>query len=73
MDTLDCVCVCVRGFYGTSVTLAASVLHHAEWVLVGKHEGDKYAGTHLCSIPHDKNKSLESSSEARQQQPQYIV
>lgn len=41
------ICMCHGGFYSTSVTLAASILHHVEWAIVGKCEGGKYAGTHF--------------------------
>lgn len=80
MDTLVWVCVswyaCVSdfgGFYGTSVTLAASAQHHSEWVLVGRYVGGKYTETHFYRIPRDPNKGLESRLEARRQQHQYIV
>ncbi len=78
------VCVCVRvcvswyacvsdleGFYGTSVTLAASAQHHSEWALVGRYVGGKYTETYFYRTECDPNKGLESSLE--QQQHQYIV
>ncbi len=84
MDKLVCVCVCVcvcvswyacvsdlEGFYGTSVTLAASAQHHSEWALVGRYVGGKYTETHFYRTECDPNKGLESSLE--QQQHRYIV
>lgn len=41
------VCLDFGGFYGTSVTLPASVLHHVEWALVGRYVGGEYTETHL--------------------------